>query len=86
MRPRAERAPADWTVRSLGEVQVQILCQVIGHKRSKRRARVWRESWQSECIVCSERLGRIAPRKWLPIQAVRAVFDERHMQSASLRD
>jgi hypothetical protein len=36
--------------------------------------------------VCSARLGRVAPRKWLPIQSVRAMFDERLGRSATLRD
>jgi hypothetical protein len=62
---------------------VQILCHVIGHKRSKRLARPWRESWQSECIVCAERLGRIAPRKWLPIRSVQAILEQRRREAAS---
>ena len=43
---------------------------------------MWRESWQSECVICSVRLARVAPRKWLPIQSVQAMLDARQAQAA----
>jgi hypothetical protein len=50
------------------------LCRLIGHRRNKRRITQWRDSWQSECIICSTRLARVRPGQWVPISAMAAIF------------
>jgi hypothetical protein len=47
-----------------------ILCRLFGHRRDRRLITPWRESWQTECSLCSTRLMRVRHGKWVPIGAV----------------
>lgn len=47
------------------------ICNLIGHRRSKRQARPAAGTWTSECQRCGTRLERIGPRQWLPIADLR---------------
>jgi hypothetical protein len=48
---------------------MQILCRLLGHRRNKRRITQWRESWQTECLMCSTRLVRMRRGKWVPVSS-----------------
>ena len=50
---------------------MHILCRLMGHKRNKRRVTQWRESWQTECMICSTRLIRVRRRHWVPAGLIR---------------
>ena len=51
-------------------VRIAIMCRLVGHKRSRRRARRAGETWKSECVYCHTPLLRIGPKNWqvLPVQ------------------
>jgi hypothetical protein len=48
------------------------ICNLIGHRRSKRWARPAAGTWTSECKRCGTRLERIGPGRWLAIADRRA--------------
>lgn len=44
-----------------------IFCALLGHRRSRRRARPSLGHWRSRCHLCGTRMQRIAPGRWLPL-------------------
>ena len=40
------------------------ICRLIGHRRSKRHVRPYRQTWRSECRHCGLPLMRDAPGVW----------------------
>ena len=38
---------------------------MVGHQRSKRKARPLATTWTSECRLCGERIVRIKRRQWI---------------------
>jgi len=55
---------------------MDMLCRLFGHRRKRRRIMPWRESWQTECSLCSTRLTRVRPGKWVPIGVVAKIGSE----------
>jgi hypothetical protein len=54
---------------------MQILCRLLGHRRNTRRVTQWRDTWQSECVICSTRLARIRRGKWVVISSIVTMRD-----------
>jgi cellulase/cellobiase CelA1 len=44
---------------------LQSICRVLGHQRSKRKARALATTWSSECRICGQRIVRIKRRRWI---------------------
>ena len=44
---------------------MQSVCRVLGHSRSKRKARPLATTWSSECRLCGQRIVRIKRRQWI---------------------
>lgn len=44
-----------------------ILCNLLGHRRSRRRVRPAAGTWRSECHLCGTRLQRLSRGRWLAI-------------------
>ena len=42
-----------------------LICRLVGHRRSRKRARLFAGSWVSRCRFCDERLVRLGPRQWV---------------------
>jgi hypothetical protein len=55
---------------------MNILCRLFGHRRSRRRIMPWRDSWQTECSLCSTRLTRVRHGQWVPIGVVASIGSE----------
>jgi len=51
-------------------VKVQSVCRVLGHRRSKRKARPLATTWSSECWLCGQRIVRIKRRQWILIRDI----------------
>jgi hypothetical protein len=47
-----------------------IVCSLLGHRRSARHARPSAGVWKSKCQVCGVRRERIAPGRCLPVVEV----------------
>jgi len=45
-------------------VIAQILCRILGHRRSGRHIHVEKGSWRSRCKRCGIELVRVAPSDW----------------------
>ena len=43
---------------------LMILCHVLGHRRSRRKARITGGEWHSLCLFCREPMVRIGPKDW----------------------
>ena len=41
-----------------------ILCHVLGHRRSRRKARLSGGEWHSLCLFCREPMLRVGPGDW----------------------
>ena len=52
-----------------------ILCKFLGHRRSKRDARAFGETWRSYCKGCGIRLERSSPGNWHPVRGIEHFFD-----------
>jgi hypothetical protein len=46
---------------------LNILCNLVGHHRSRRLARPAADTWKSQCHLCGTPMQRISPGYWLPI-------------------
>lgn len=46
-------------------IRLQSICRVLGHQRSKRKARPLATTWSSECRVCGQRIVRIKRKRWI---------------------
>lgn len=44
----------------------RLLCNLFGHIRHRRRARLTYEGWRSPCIFCHTSLLRVGPGEWQP--------------------
>ena len=42
-----------------------LICRLIGHRRSRKRARFLAGGWVSRCRFCDERLIRLGPKQWV---------------------
>jgi len=40
------------------------LCRLLGHRRSRRKARLSGGEWRSLCIYCREPMVRMGPSDW----------------------
>jgi hypothetical protein len=49
---------------------MNILCRLFGHRRDRRLITPYRESWQTECSLCSTRLRRVRHGHWVPVRVV----------------
>ena len=54
---------------------LRIVCRLVGHKRSRRRARPNAGTWRSECIFCATPLVRVRHRVWVPTAEKRCPRD-----------
>jgi hypothetical protein len=52
------------TLQEFGLVIAQILCRILGHRRSGRHIHVEKGSWRSRCKRCGIELVRVAPSDW----------------------
>jgi hypothetical protein len=52
-------------------VKFRIICDHIGHWRSKRAARFVAYNWRSKCLFCGTKLVRVAPGVWKPVDSAR---------------
>ena len=52
-----------------------LLCQVIGHRRSRRDARWIGKRWISYCRLCGAKMVRDGPQCWTAIPYVDGVAD-----------
>jgi hypothetical protein len=48
---------------------MNILCRLFGHRRDRRLITPYRETWLTECSLCSTRLRRVRHGHWVPIGA-----------------
>lgn len=46
---------------------LNLVCSLVGHHRSRRRARPAAGTWISKCHLCGTRMQRISPGHWLPV-------------------
>lgn len=46
------------------------VCRVLGHRRSKRKARALATTWTSECWLCGQRIVRIKRRQWILLRDI----------------
>ena len=49
---------------------IDIVCRIIGHRRSRLRAELVAGTWRSRCKRCGVRLVRLQPSKWREIEKV----------------
>jgi hypothetical protein len=47
---------------------MNFVCDLLGHRRSRRLARPYAGTWRSRCVLCGERLERAGPKNWRPVQ------------------
>lgn len=48
----------------------RLLCKLIGHRRDAKRARPSFDGWRSSCMLCGERMVRVAPGQWCLVEEV----------------
>jgi hypothetical protein len=51
-------------VEGFGLVLAQLICRIVGHRRSGRLAHVIKGRWHSRCKRCGVELVRVAPSDW----------------------
>src|SRR4028119_2174355 len=56
---------------------MQSICRVLGHKRSKSKARPLATTWSSECLICRRRIVRIKRGVWI-------LTSEMHQRASAL--
>jgi hypothetical protein len=50
------------------------VCRLVGHKRSRERARPVAGTWLSRCQLCDVQLVRIERRRWVPISKLKPEY------------
>ena len=63
---------------------MSILCRLFGHRRDRRLIRPYRESWQTECSLCSTRLRRVRHGLWVPVVVEKIGGDLRASQAKAV--
>jgi hypothetical protein len=60
-------------VKPEGNPMLKLLCALVGHHRSRRRARPASGTWKSHCHLCGTRMQRISPGHWLPVSELPSI-------------
>ena len=65
---------------------MHILCRLFGHRLDRRQITPWRETWQTECSLCSTRLTRVRHGTWVPARVMPKITSEFRAGKANATD